>query len=247
MIIYEVKDLLLAAKNSALTFKTEVWWRGQSIDWPLLPGVKRIKNSNKGSLKNIEMNLTVRFLLDAKSRHYQWPDDDTMLQLALMQHYGLPTRLLYWTESPLFALFFSTNNNYNEPGVLWALSPSALNKIDFDTQQLLSPSREDVRELFNAPFGLSKISVNKIGALAYSRIDTRMASQLSTFTIHGSSVPLEKRSCNNQYLIKFLIPAKAKKIIRLELIDLGIRESTLFPDLDHLAHELKGFAEQEIL
>jgi hypothetical protein len=185
--------------------------------------------------------------MDAKTRHPNWPDGDHSLQLALMQHYRLPTRLLDWTESPLFALFFATKEMDDMPGVLWALSPSVLNQLDFDTHQLLSPSRDDVRELFKAPFGLSDTRLDKVGALAFMRVDARMAAQLSTFTIHDIRVALEARVESSRYLHKFVIPADAKRSLRLELLDLGIRESALFPDLDHLAEELKSLAKQGIL
>ena len=247
MEIARVQDLLIVAESSAKKFQTEVWWRGQVEDWPLLPGVYRPELCPVSTQPDLERSLTIRFLLDAKTRHHHWPDGDHSLQLALMQHYRLPTRLIDWTESPLFALFFATREKDDTPGVLWALSPSALNQVDFGTEQLLAPSGDDVRELFKAPFGLSNTPFDKVGALAFMRIDARMAAQLSTLTIHGSRVPLEKRTESARYLLKFVIPATAKQSLRMELIDLGIRESVLFPDLDHLAEELKCFAKQEVL
>ena len=247
MKIVRVQDLLLGAETSAKKFNTEVWWRGQTEDWPLLPGVYRPDLCPISPQTDLERSLTIRFLLDAKTRHHHWPDGDHSLQLALMQHYRLPTRLLDWTESPLFGLFFATRNKDDKPGVLWALSPSALNQEDFGTEQFLSPSRDDVSELFKAPFGLSDTHFDKVGALAFMRIDARMAAQLSTLTIHGSREPLERRKESERHLLKFVIPANEKPSLRMELVDLGIRESILFPDLDHLAEELKRFAKQGIL
>ena len=61
----------------------------------------------------------------------------------------------------------------------------------------------------------------------------------SVFTIHGNANKLEEIEWNEKYLLKFEVPANAKKTLHQLLYDLGIRESNLFPDLDHLAKELK--------
>jgi len=40
--------------------------------------------------------------------------------------------------------------------------------------------------------------------------------------------------------LKFKIPKKAKNDLKSQLKTMGVRESNLFPDLDHLAKEIKS-------
>jgi hypothetical protein len=65
-----------------------------------------------------------------------------------------------------------------------------------------------------------------------------MLEQQSVFTIHGSNIPIEQLEDNSNFLASYRIPAEAKKDLWKDLIRLGIRESSLFPDLDHLAKDL---------
>lgn len=247
MRISNLHNLIDAVKHAEKTFKTETWWRGQSEDWPLLSGIHRSNLCPQEKQKSCEKDLARRFLLGARTRHSHWPEGDYALQLAMMQHYRLPTRLLDWTESPLFALFFAVKNSDDRPGVLWALCPAELNEKDFKTAMLLSPHREDVQVLFKSPFIDSDEDVNKIAAVTIRHIDIRMTVQLSVFSIHGSTVPLNEYAGHDQFLIKFEIPPESKRPLRLELVALGIRESNMFPDLDHLAVELKEMAREGLI
>ena len=72
--------------------------------------------------------------------------------------------------------------------------------------------------------------------------------QLSVFTLRGFDVPIDNLKSSDQFLIKFKISKSEKDRILEELKHLGIRLSTIFPDLDHLADEISRleFKEEEL-
>ena len=68
-----------------------------------------------------------------------------------------------------------------------------------------------------------------------------MMVQLSGMTIHGSPRPLNERpGIGSDVLRKFVIDGRKKALLREELASLGIRQRTVFPDLEHLARDLEG-------
>jgi len=235
------RELLDAFLKAEKHFDENVlWWRGQPVStWDLLPRIYQRKDPSD------EEDLLIDFCKKAKSRHSECPaQDDYSSWLFLMQHHHLPTRLLDWTESILIAAYFAVRREKysSNPGALWALDPGRLNRIQFsDSFSKFVPEDEEVAPLFKQAFGLSGTKrIKKIAAVNPDEVDIRMMVQMSVFTIHGTTQPLNKIRGNEKFLMKFEIPAKVKEELSGMLFDLGIRESNLFPDLDHLAKELES-------
>lgn len=185
--------------------------------------------------------MCTRFVLGAHARHAnQLPGDrDLGGWLCLMQHYGLPTRLLDWTMSPLAAAFFAVSYNPTPgPGAIWVLAPALLNKraTDLDHGMLLL-SGPAARELLQPAFGFAAAST-KVMAVVGRDVDFRMIMQQGGFTIHGDATPLESQPYIEGALAKLVIPEAAKQTFIDELWSMGVRRSALFPDLGNLAKEL---------
>ena len=219
-----------------LATSPDIWWRGHSNeDWSLVAGVHREKRTD-----NYERNIANRFYNSAQTRHSRCPAaNDYAGWLFLMQHYGLPTRLLDWSKSPLIAAFFVVNNpnRDSEPGALWALLPGELNKAEGMSKTLKSPISEGVHQLYEMAFSNAK-ELDRIAAVLVPEQDLRMLVQLSTHTIHGVDRPIEAHEHLDRFLMKWIVPSAAKPLLRAELALVGIRTSTVFPDLQHLAKEL---------
>lgn len=62
--------------------------------------------------------LTWRQVANPKMSNLEW--------LMLMQHYGVPTRLVDFTESASVAAYFATKDNKNEPFAVWAVNKGCI-------------------------------------------------------------------------------------------------------------------------
>ncbi len=217
--------------------KVQCWWRGHGQEtWALVARVHREKRSDR-----YEKNIALRFYNRAPTRHSRCPAaDDFPGWLSFMQHYGLPTRLLDWSVSPLIAAFFIANNQQrdSEAGALWALQPSLLNEAEGMSKYIKAPGNKDVRQLYQPPFREDVDEVDRIAAVTAPEQDLRMLVQLSAHTVHGSDRAIETHKHRDRYLMKWVVPAAAKLRLRVELGLLGILTSTVFPDLEHLAKEV---------
>jgi FRG domain len=142
--ITSISNLIEVAEAIFRSTQTRRWFRGQkAFDWDLLPKVRR------GYTRQQEKYLTNLFYTRARTRHAVCPaNDDYGGWLALMQHFGLPTRLLDWSNSPMIAAYFATKYPRDTgahvkvtDAALWALEPHLLN-----TSQLYERLRRRRRE-----------------------------------------------------------------------------------------------------
>lgn len=232
-----VTDLVEAVRGVEGRWGIDAWWRGhRSCLWKLIPSVFRDPSVGP----DYEKTVAIRFMQRARTRYPNCPRDDAPFSrwLFLMQHYRLPTRLLDWSESPLAATYFAVAHDDDEQGALWALNPFKLNMKEIDVDGLVPAQHPAVVPFVNGILTGANPGRTPTAALITDEIDLRMMMQLSAFTIHVSPGALEEKAGSEEFLMKFEIPAEAKRSLRIDLQLLGIRETTLFPDLEHLANEV---------
>lgn len=216
------------------------WFRGhENSKWQLLPGAYR------GSWRSDYESEQIRdFILAAK------PMVHRDLQSAwewyfLMQHHGIPTRLLDWTESALTGLYFALRTNQgNSEAAVWMMDPFHLNASSVSDDRILSvddtpaQSYQPAKEEGWVPDGQFPI------AIAPPEINPRITAQASAFTIHGSkAIAIEAlpfwSGIAFQRLAKILIPANRVEQLLDQLYVAGVKETAVFPDLDGLGREIR--------
>jgi hypothetical protein len=176
----------------------------------------------------------------AGARHARCPQpQDFPGWLFLMQHYGLPTRLLDWTEAMLVAVFFAVQGKPRDgeecDGVLWALDAARLNDPQGRQDRIHGPRDFRIHQLFDAPFTRQAALDTRIVAVGTEQTDPRHMAQHSVFTLHGCDKALDEHPEANEFLIKLVIGREAKEEIRRTLAIFGVNLASLFPDLDNLA------------
>jgi FRG domain-containing protein len=214
----------------------EMWWRGHSDrTWRLLPSVHRLKTED-----DQEYQIARLFMQRAPTRRLNCPaHSDIAGWMFLMQHYRLPTRLLDWTESILVAAFFATAPSDGSDGAIWGLSPFFLNETSIGDARTRPSDDRAVRELMMPAFDPATVDKAQVIAFIPDEVDVRMLVQQSVFTIHGAGKVIESSALPKRRLLRLIsIPHAAKDSLRHELGTVGIRRSTLFPDLESLAADV---------
>jgi FRG domain len=222
------------------------WYRGhQRKHWKLVPGIFRLGHFDRETEDEIREEFAVR--APALSQHEALPTSVWDFYF-LMQHYGAPTRLLDWTESPAIALYFAVRDNpgYYDSAV-WVLDPYTLNQRVIKKGDVISPSavganpKDSARVAPWFPERWTKTTIPDLPlAIFPTHIARRISSQRSCFTIHGkleagfSRFLAGSRPC----LKKIVIPAHVVNGIRLDLQNFGIDDTTIFPDLEGLGRAL---------
>lgn len=135
--------------------------------------------------------------------------------LSLAQHYGLPTRLLDWTENPLVALYFCLNRNH----------------ADFDGAVYV------IRECFEiskAEIGKSPYSIEEVVLYEPRHTTPRISAQSGLFTAHKNPQVAYERD----EIDKLIISNKIKGDFWARLRTFGVNPFSMFPDLSGLCEKI---------
>lgn len=244
--IRSISDIIQIGKELPLS-----WFRGHLKEYnELTPGVFREDIRWQHDFKSdFENRIYSEFKRIApSSTDIDTRNLDNLSWLFLMQHHGLRTRLLDWTQSILHATYFAVEKNFKETGELWCMYPDVLNHqhefhglpvlsrnraLDFLASEYLHSNSKQLAE----DLELESIPQCPM-ALLPPMIFSRMQLQQSAFTIHPNpenSKSITEVLTDRKSLVRYVIPKGVKEDLKDDLRSLGISRRTLFGDLDSLS------------
>lgn len=232
-----------AVVHRTLSGQDRFWFRGQRDSaWPLIPSALRFDTKDRREVA-LKLLSDFRRIAEIKLRRPPGPDE-SLKWLQLAQHYGIPTRLLDWTESALFALYFACRKDIigeaERDGIVYVLNPANICHIP-GKGQMTSLDAHIREDLIKSYFKLkaSEYSSGK-PTLAIRPIwnSERLVVQRGTFTLHGTKqFALDSEEASS--LVGIPILRENKTRLRIELESIGIDEMALFPELEHACNNLK--------
>jgi hypothetical protein len=208
------------------------WFRGHvNSAWTLLPGIMRRNHglSEVSSLARFKQSAAM--LTDPlPTTPFDWT--------FLMQHYGVPTRLLDWTESPLVAMYFAVEEHERHAdteAAIWCLKPVLLNKnasiVDADEPMYIPSFDDDELKAYTAEsLRTNRVELYPVASIA-TRNSPRIQAQMGTFTIHHKLKVAIENVGDSEHVTKYVIPAAARATLKSELNLLGLTRFNLFPEL----------------
>jgi hypothetical protein len=227
-------------------------FRGQGEDWELETRLDRASRRNLAA----ETEATLLSTFKAAAHLYQQnlpAEDDGLSWLALMQHHGVPTRLLDWTSSPLIAAFFAAEHSpqrkANRPFVVWALDlgwleGTARTHCGLDSEPTLSDPKMFSRFLLgNLNFFAAPVQPRWRNArqIQQKGLFLCVVNPHQNFQYNLASMQrcVEGRKGSLESLGYKIVISGAERLTALRSLErLGISRATLFPGLDGFAQSL---------
>lgn len=253
--IDKINSILIGWKFSHSTYFP--WFRGEEDeDWELKPSIYRTHNINyyeRELIRDFKNQAYSLLSNNFPKNEFEW--------LFYMQHYGLPTRLLDFTESSLVALYFAVQNYKNDKNAkVWILDPMSLNKVTIEQQYMPYFNNPILKDYFidepilkenfteNTDFNVKRqVSAELPIAVRPIRNSVRSIAQKGTFVVFGKkydsleNIISEQRQNNMKRVdLEFItIDGKSKLSLLKELAICGITNSVIFPEVGGIAAEIK--------
>jgi len=233
-------------------------FRGLSEAYDTLPtSLIRLGQQNSDGTFNashgaeVESDVLRNFIKYAEDRSLS--DKSIWHQLSVAQHYGLPTRILDWTYSPLVALHFATENmsKLDEDGLIWRVDIDEAHALLNDTwteeksgHVFTIDELTEVASDFDDPNAI--FEQNETDSPLFFEppsLDGRIVNQFALFSVLPDPTQrFDQWLADHRNIFKrYRIPASVKMEIRDKLDASNITERVLFPGLDGLAEWLQRY------
>jgi FRG domain len=231
----------LAVVSDAIRTDDTFWYRGHpDKTYTLTPSALRYSSYSKRARA---LALMPQFKRIAEIKLSRPKPDDELLWALIAQHYGLPTRLLDWTESATTALYFACAEDHCDreecDGLIYMLNPVDLNRLSYPGRARILEPQEDEKIISSylkmgarhAKRGRYPVALNPVWN------SDRIMIQRGVFTLHGKRFDLDGAAIPSLAAIPILRESKPR--LRKELQRIGVDEMTLFPELEHACAHLK--------
>jgi hypothetical protein len=249
-----------------LSKDSTLWFRGSGkTTYTLSPSIHRHATlSSPEKIIELETQImdrfnqrSVPFLMRPVDKKNDWE------VLFFMQHYGIPTRLLDWSENPFISLYFALTSApyevidrkrvYKEDACIWVLDPVLWNQEslkDFSYDKGILSVEDHFVGSFKPRTPYGNIREKPVGIFG-THNSSRIVSQRGVFTIFGKKMkPMEETYIEDSYpqdsLIKLILPKDNIFSLLTSLTSLGITDSVVYPDLEGLAKEIRRFYKFDI-
>jgi hypothetical protein len=219
----------------------EPWFRGvTNSEHGLMPGFYRKPSGIDEDDLRDEVQRRAFPFLDGNHPSCKWE------WYFLMQHYGLPTRLLDWSESSLVGLFFAVNvfngfGDWGQDAAVWMIDPWRVNKWSTNRHEVFRYNDKKMRRYLTEELFAADNLPKKPAAIMPPHNSRRLAAQRGMFTIHGSTrKPLEEQlpKTSKAQCAKIVIPKKQVAQVRRSLRTAGVTDATMFPELGYLCLDI---------
>jgi len=223
--------------SSVVSTDDPFWFRGHSeVHWSLTPSALRYPLMADRT-KALELMTEFKRIAETKLSRPPTPDDE-LKWAQIAQHYGLPTRLLDWTESATAALYFACLRPASD-GMVFVLNPIDLNRMSYPLKPRILDSQRDHALILKYLTAGPRASRSRNYPLAMNPVwnSERLIIQKGVFTVHGKRFSLDKGRVPS--LVGIPVLKESKPRLRSELQRIGVDEMTLFPELEHSCSHLK--------
>jgi hypothetical protein len=243
---YYVRDLsdYFAVFNTLLTEDRVFWFRGHSdLQYRFTPSALRYRTESQ---RNKALGLLAEFRRLGEIKIEKPPSpEDNLKWLQLAQHYGLPTRLLDWTENAAAALYFACRRP-DRHGLVGVLNPIDLNRVVDSNRPRIFDAHLDANVI--TPYLNLTGRINPRGRRTIAVLpilnSERIVLQKGVFTLHGSrAFALDRTQVPSLVYLPVLKEVKERLLAELDRV--GINEMSLFPELEHICTHLKKKAKLE--